>query len=123
MLKRIVNIIIQIGILYIFYLIGSFIQTTFNLFIPGSVIGLILLFILLVTNVLKVSYIEHGARFIVGNLVLFFIPATVGMINYFYIFANKGFLLIVVTFVSTIIVIGISGIVSEQLYKRNVKNE
>lgn len=120
---KLAKIIIQIGLLYVFYLIGTFIQTTFNLFVPGSVIGLILLFILLVTNVIKVSFVEDGARFMVNHLVLFFIPAFVGIINYLNVFAHKGFLLIVITVVSTILVIGVSGKISERLYKRKMINE
>lgn len=122
-MAKIIRIIIQIGLLYIFYLIGSFIQTTFNLFIPGSVIGLILLFILLITNIIKPFWVESGARFMVNHLVLFFIPPTVGVMHYFDVFSGKGFLLILITIVSTIIVIGVSGMISEFLYKRKISNE
>lgn len=120
---KLFKIIIQIFLLYCFYLIGTFIQTTFNLFIPGSVIGLILLFIFLMTNVFNVSWIESGAKFMVNHLVLFFIPPTVGIMLYFHVFTGKGFLLIVITIVSTIIVIGCSGFITELLYKRNMRNE
>lgn len=120
---NIIKVIVQIALLYCFYLLGSYIQTTFNLFIPGSVIGLILLFILLVTNVLKGSWIEKGARFMTNHLVLFFIPPTVGIMHYFHVFSGKGFLLIIITIISTIIVIGLSGLVSERLYKRKITNE
>lgn len=114
--------IFHILILSIFYLLGMFIQKVFNLFIPGSVIGLILLFILLVTNIIKLSWIKEGAQFLVNHLVLFFIPPTVGIMNYFDVFSGKGFFLVIITIVSTVIVIGVSGIVSEQIGKRNMLN-
>lgn len=122
-LQRLVQIVLHIVILYLFYMIGTFIQTTFNLLIPGSVIGLILLFILLITNIFKVSWIKDGAQFMVNHLVLFFIPPTVGVMNYFNVFAGKGFLLVIITVISTILVIGTSGFISELIYKRKMSNE
>src|SRR5699024_8013754 len=107
----------------VFYLSGSWIQTTFNLFIPGSVLGLLLLFILLTTKVIKVTWIEEGARFFVNHLVLFFIPPTVGIMNYFNVFTGKGLMLIFITVISTILVIGISGKVTQLVDKRKAVNE
>src|SRR5699024_1365294 len=85
--------------------------------VPGSVIGLLLLFILLISNVLKVEWIEEGAQFFVNNLVFFFIPATVGVMNYFDLFKGKGILLILIVLLSTILVMGSSGLVSQSLAK------
>ncbi|MGY0693896.1 CidA/LrgA family protein [Virgibacillus sp. FSP13] len=112
------KIIIQIAILYGICLLGNWIQHSLDLFIPGSVIGMILLFILLSTNILKVKWIEEGSNFIIKNLTLFFIPATAGILNYFDVFSGKGFLLIIIVLVSTIFVMGGSGFVSQWIIKR-----
>ncbi|MEI3604378.1 CidA/LrgA family protein [Pseudogracilibacillus sp. SE30717A] len=117
------KLIIQIALLFGLYYIGTWIQQYFNLFIPGSVIGLILMFILLTTGLLKANWIEKGARFMITHLVLFFIPATVGLLNYYYLFKGKGILLIVITFVSTIIVMISSGKTSQMLAKRRDVSE
>lgn len=90
----------------------------FNLFIPGSVIGMILLFLLLSTNILKVSWIEEGAQVIIRHMILFFIPATVGIINYFGLFSGRGFLLIVIVLISTVLVMVGSGLVGQSLARR-----
>lgn len=110
-------LIIHIIILYIFSLVGTWIKDLFNLSVPGSVVGLLLLFILLMTNVIKLEWIEDGAQFLISNLVFFFIPATVGVMNYFDLFKGKGILLILVVLISTILVMGISGLVSQYLVK------
>lgn len=112
------KIIIQIAFLYGIYLIGQWIQEVLNLFVPGSVIGLIILFILLSTNVVKEVWIENGAGFFVKHLTLFYIPATVGIINYFGVFSGKGFLLIIIVLVSTILVMAGSGLVSQWIIRR-----
>lgn len=113
-------IIIHIIILYVFSYIGTWIKDLFNLSVPGSVVGLILLFILLMSNIIKVEWIEQGAQFLISNLVFFFIPATAGVMNYFELFKGKGILLIIVVLISTIIVMATSGLVSQFLAKDKV---
>ncbi|WP_188455451.1 CidA/LrgA family protein [Virgibacillus oceani] len=115
---RICKTIIQIAILYGIYLIGNWIQHVLGLFIPGSVIGLIILFILLMTNVLNVAWIDKGAKFFVEHLTLFFIPATVGILNYFDVFSGKGFLLIIIVLISTVLVMSGSGFISQWIMRR-----
>ena len=113
-------IIIHIIILYAFSLLGTWIKDLFNLSVPGSVVGLLLLFILLISNIIKLEWIELGSRFLISNLVFFFIPATVGVMNYFDLFKGKGILLVVVVLISTILVMASSGLVSQFLAKDKV---
>jgi|SRR5690625_1961787 len=117
-LLNILKLIIQISILFLVYYCGVWIQQYFQLFIPGSVIGLILLFVLLTTGIFQAKWIKTGANFMNNHLVLFFIPATVGFINYYQLFKGKGMLLVVITIVSTILVMISSGLTSQALAKR-----
>lgn len=123
-LLRLCTIIIHIAILYAFYYIGTIIQQFLHIPIPGSVIGLLLLFTLLVTKVIKATWIEEGARFMMNNLVLFFIPATVGIINYSSLFTGKGILLIIIAVISTAFVMVSSGLTSQWIHvRKGLKNE
>lgn len=119
-MKNVSLIIIHVIILYAFNLIGTWIKDLFNLSVPGSVVGLLLLFILLMSNIVKVEWVEAGAQFLISNLVFFFIPATVGVMNYFGLFKGKGILLVVVVLISTILVMGTSGFVSQFIAKDKV---
>lgn len=121
-LFKFVKIIIHIAILYGLFLIGNWIQHTFHLVIPGSVIGMILLFILLITNCMKLSWIEDGTKLFVNHLTLFFIPATVGIVNYLQLFSGKGLLLIIIVLISTGLVMGISGNISQWLVSKKELN-
>ncbi|WP_373894239.1 CidA/LrgA family protein [Virgibacillus natechei] len=117
------KIIIHIAVLYGIFLLGNGIADYFNLFIPGSVIGMLLLFVLLMTGVIKASWIAEGARTIINHLALFFIPATVGIMNYFDLFAGKGSLLVVIVLISTVMVIVTAGHVSQALMLRKERNQ
>lgn len=119
-----IKVILQVSLLFILYLIGEQLQVFLNLAIPGSIIGLMLLFLLLNSKIVKTHYIEKGAKFMIDHLVLFFIPATAGIVNHYELFKGKGILLIFITILSTILVMISSGLTSQILAKRkNANNE
>lgn len=111
-------IAIQAILLYGIYWVGTFLEQVLHLPIPGSVIGMILLFILLVTNRIKPVWIQEGSTFFISHLTLFFIPATVGIINYLELFAGKGFLLVLITIGSTLLVMVSSSAFSQWLIRK-----
>ncbi|HLS24165.1 MAG TPA: CidA/LrgA family protein [Pseudogracilibacillus sp.] len=115
MVRRIFTIVFQIGILCIFFLIGTWIETALNLVIPGSVIGLVLLFLCLYFRIIPERFVREGAQWMTKHLILFFIPATVGIMNYFDLLLGKGFALVIITVVSSLIVLLISSYVTEKL--------
>lgn len=117
-MKGALRIVIHIAFLYILLLVGNLVQDVFQLFIPGSVIGMLLLFLLLKLEVVKLSWIQEGTSVLLKHLTLFFIPVTIGFIEYLELFSGRGVLLLVITVISTAIVMGISGVVSEQLARR-----
>lgn len=118
MLHNGIIIPIQIAMLYGIYLIGKGIQNLFDLFIPGSVIGMILLFILLSFKVVPEWILQRGITFMIRHLPFFFIPATVGIISYAYVFKGKGILLIGIGLLSTALVMALAGLVTQWLVRR-----
>ncbi|SES45683.1 CidA/LrgA family protein [Psychrobacillus sp. OK032] len=117
-MKKILNILLQICILFIFSYIGTVIQNLFHLIIPGSIIALLLLFICLCLKIVPVKYIENGASFLLSTLMLFFIPSTVGIMNYPSLLSMQGALLIAAVLISTIITIAIAGTASQFFEKK-----
>lgn len=115
---KLYKMIIQISILYLIYKLGSWIQELFNLFIPGSVIGLIILFSLLSFGLLKPSWIDTGTQLMLRHLTFFFIPATVGIINYSELFQGKGIFLLIIVILSTLLVMFTSGWISQWILTR-----
>lgn len=111
----VLRIALHILILYGFYLFGTWIQSLFHLTIPGSIIGMFCLFILLATKIINPKWIELGTSYLLTHMQILFIPVTAGILNFLDVFSGKGFLLIVVTVISTIIVFISSGLVSQAL--------
>lgn len=120
-LMRIIRIIAQILILYIFYYIGVFIVEITGLPLPASILGLVLLAFCLKMNWVKVDYIREGAGFLIAFMTLFFIPAIVGIIDYPELLSIEGVLLLGTVFVSTLFAILISSKFSEIIEKKELE--
>lgn len=106
------------------YFVGEIISKGLNLPIPGNIIGMILLFILLSTNVLKVEKVENLANFFLDHLAFFFIPAAVGLMTSFASLKGSIFKIILLCILTTIIVISVTAVTVEFICKRksNDKN-
>lgn len=115
---RIIRMIAQIAILWVFYYIGVLIVEWTNIFIPPSIIGLVLLWALLMLNIINVKLIQDGASFLIAFLTLFFIPSTVGVVEYPELLTLSGLLLVLAVFVSTVMVIIITGKVSQFIERK-----
>lgn len=118
--KKTLIIVLQICVLYVFYYIGNVIQNFFNLIIPGSIIGLLLLFTCLCLKIIPVKWIETGAAFILSVLVLFFIPTTVDIMNYPSLLSVHGALFVLAILISTIFSIAITGLAG-QFFERKAQ--
>jgi holin-like protein len=73
------SLILQLLIILAFLLLGYGTANIFHIPLPGSVVGMILLFVFLVTGILKVSWIEKVASFQLKHLTLLFIPPIVSL--------------------------------------------
>lgn len=115
---KIVKSIVQIGYLYILLLIGNTIARLLHLPIPGSIIGLVLLFLLLQFHIIKLEWIELGAAVLLSELLLFFIPSAIGVIDYHALFGVQGMKVVLVIVVSAIVVMFITGYTAQWLERR-----
>ncbi|MFW1985112.1 CidA/LrgA family protein [Acinetobacter guillouiae] len=103
-ISLIYKVTLQIGLLILIWWIGSIIQKQFNLPISAAVIGLFMILIGLMTGIFKLNWIKSGSDFILGELVLFFIPCFIGLMKYKNLFMTEGWQLIVVVVLGTICV-------------------
>lgn len=120
--SKVLLVILQIGFLYGLNMVGNLVAIMLKIPIPGSIIGLLILLIGLYLNIIPVTFIQHGAGFILVILPLFFIPSTVGVIQYPELLSLKGVALILMVMVSTFITMIVVGRVSEWERKKSRKD-
>ena len=95
------NLIFELGILFLICMAGEGIAVLLPITIPASVISLILLLILLLSGVLKERQIRQSAVFLTENMGILFIPAAVGTLEYLDVLKAQAIPFLLITVVST----------------------
>ncbi len=75
--------LVQIGVVFLICIIGELISKLLPFAFPGSVIAMLVLFVLLFFGILKTEHIKDKTDFMLNNMAFFFIPSSVGIINYY----------------------------------------
>ena len=107
----------------LFYFLGEMISLLINGFIPGSVIGMILLFLCLFFNIIKPENVKDVATVITKNMAVFFVPAGVGLMVYVELFSKSLATIMAAIAVSTVLTIITVAVVQESFEKRRKKRE
>ena len=73
------KIYLQLLIRYCFSFIGNVISNVFRLPVPGSILGMILLFLALQFKLLEFRHVDEAGSFLINNMTILFLPAGVGI--------------------------------------------
>lgn len=110
--------LIQFLIIIAFSFVGELLHFCLPLPIPASIYGIVLLFVALELKWVKVKDIRETSSFLIAVMPVMFIPAAVGLIDSYKSVGNSWMAYIVVTVVSTFIVMGVSGYVTQFVIRR-----
>ena len=69
---------VQLMIIFMISLVGEGISSVFQLPVPGSIIGLVLLFLALQFKLLRLRHISMVGNFLLANMTILFLPPAVG---------------------------------------------
>lgn len=101
------------------WLAGNCLSIVIDGYLSGNIIGMLLLFILLCTGVVKGDTVRGAAKFLLGTMALFFVPFGVGLIESYGVIMENITAIIVSTVISTFVVIVAVGWVFQLLNSRN----
>jgi holin-like protein len=111
-------IVLQVMFIHVFLFLGAALKEIIPLPIPASMFGLILLFLALYLKIVKLEWVEKGALWLMAELLLFFVPSAVGIVNYDDILSLQGAEIVLLIGVSTVIVLGMTALVAERITGR-----
>jgi len=118
MTMRLGVIVIQVLFLHVFLFLGAALKEVIPLPIPASMFGLFLLFLALFFKIIKLEWVEKGANWLLAELLLFFIPSAVGIVNYDEILSLQGAEIVGLIGISKIIVMGMTAVTAEKMSGR-----
>lgn len=115
----------QLVIILSIWVIGEYISSFIQgiILIPGSIVGMLLLFLLLQFKVLDLSSIENVSGFFLDNMAIFFIPAGVSLIKSLDLIRENILVLLLVICLSTLIVMYTTGIIVEKMIKKKEEGQ
>lgn len=102
-------------LLLICLFIGNIISYFLPIKIPGSIVGMILMLAFLALGVIKIEQVEDISRILIAHMVLIFLPGIVNLITIYPAIAPHIPKLLLITFISTILVIGVTGFTVEKV--------
>lgn len=103
----------QFSIILLISFIGEILNKIIPLPIPASIYGLVILFLCLQFNILKLYQVERAGRFLLEIMPAMFIPVGVGLMTSWDILKPVSIPFIAIIIVSSIITFGVSGKVTE----------
>lgn len=116
----------QLMIIILFSFLGEIINYIVPLSIPASIYGMILLFIALCTKIVKLEQVEETGEYLLSIMLIFFVPAAVGIMDTFFEYQNFMLKIIIIVIISTVVVLSVTGLVSQLVIKitnRDNKNQ
>ncbi len=115
--------VIQFLIIIAFSFVGELLHYFIPLPIPASIYALVLLFLALEFKLVKVSDIQQASAFLISAMPVMFIPAAVGLLDSWCIVKTALVPYLIITVVSTLIVMGASGLVTQAVIKKENKKD
>ena len=101
---------------------GELLKYIIPLSIPASIYGMVLLFLALELKILKVSDIKETSNFLIEIMPLMFVPAG-GLLDSWGALQSIWIQVVVITLISTVIVMGVSGSITQFVIRKGKKKE
>ncbi|MFB6466835.1 CidA/LrgA family protein [Cytobacillus sp. Hz8] len=120
---KIIRIIFQVVLIFIISFVGDWIHRHLHIPIPGNILGFLILLTCLSFKIIPAKWVDEGSGFILAFLPLFFIPATVGIMNHPSLLSWQGIALILIVIISSIITLIAAGRTSQFLERRAVRRK
>jgi holin-like protein len=103
-LSGLARIASQSALLAVVWWVADFAARRLDLPVPGGVIGLAALLALLLTGRIAPRWVKAGADWLLSDMLLFFVPAAVAVVQYGGLFKSDGWRLALVVVIGTLMV-------------------
>ncbi|MCZ4059525.1 CidA/LrgA family protein [Pantoea sp. LMR881] len=88
--------------------------------LPANIVGMLLMLVLIVTRIVPLSWVKAGSNWLLAEMLLFFIPAVVAVVNYGDLLRVEGWRICVVIAISTLLVLASTAWVVDRIYRYEV---
>ncbi|MBS1230059.1 MAG: hypothetical protein H6R17_3336 [Proteobacteria bacterium] len=97
-------VVAQVALIALLWLGADTLSRRFLPFVPSSLLGLGLALVGMACGILRRDWLAAGADWLIGEMLLFFVPAVVAIVQYAEIIRSHGLAILVVILLSTVCV-------------------
>ena len=115
--RDLLQLFVQIILILLISYIGTEVQRLLHIPLAGSIVGLLMFYLLLQFKIIPVSWVDEGANFLLKTMVFFFIPSVVGVMNVASDITLNYILFFLIIILGTCLVALSSGYIAETLVK------
>lgn len=90
--------------IYLCLYVGNFLASLLPITIPGSIIGMLILFVLLALQIIPAKWVKPGCSVLIRYMALLFVPIGVGVMQYYDLLKAQYGPIVVSCFISTLVV-------------------
>lgn len=98
----------QLALIFAVCLAGEGLAGLLPFAFPGSVMSMVILFALLASRVIKLSWVEDAGDFFLKNMAFLFVPTVVGVMEHFPLLIQNLLPLLAVIVITTVLTFGVT---------------
>ena len=104
-------------LILLFLLLGEGLSLLIGGFMPGNVLGMVLLFLALSLKIIKPESVKYVSNFLTKNMALYFVPAGVGLMASMQLIGDNWLAILLSSLISTLLVIAVVGFIQQKMGK------
>ncbi|MGE0972322.1 CidA/LrgA family protein [Klebsiella sp. WOUb02] len=102
------------------FVCAQYLVNWLHLPLPANLVGMLMLLALIVCRVIPLNWVRAGARWLLAEMLLFFVPAVVAVVNYTQLLLMDGWRILLVIALSTTLVLGVTAWVVDKVYRYEI---
>jgi holin-like protein len=118
-IRQFFDIVWQSALLWVVFRCGAFLVGALHLALPGNVAGMLLMFGLLASGIVRPAWIEAGGGFLLKHFAFFFIPISVGLMAFGPLMRQSGLTLLAILVTSAAVGVLVTGVSVQFLHGRS----
>ncbi|MGH8382476.1 CidA/LrgA family protein [Pseudomonas sp.] len=121
--KRFLRLLAELAVFLVLYVLGGQLAAWLGWPIPGGVMGLALLLLAFALGWLKPAALQLGAGLLMAEMLLFFIPALMSLLDYASLLRDEGWRILLVIGVSTLMVMVLTALTVEWVCRWRMRHD
>ncbi|WP_158785053.1 CidA/LrgA family protein [Pantoea sp. BAV 3049] len=115
-----VQVPLQVVLYIVFFIVAQQLVDWLHLPLPANIVGMLLLLALIMLRVLPLGWVKAGSKWLLAEMLLFFVPAVVAVVNYSQLLRVEGWRIMLVIGISTLLVLSATALVVDRVYRLEI---